>query len=71
VTAPYHGVTVADVELMIIMMGGRVTQSTIRSWLTRGNITRSRNGMIDPESVINWWEIHRKPEKATRTVTAA
>jgi hypothetical protein len=61
--APYHGVTIADVELMVIMMGGRVTQTTIRSWLNRGNITRSRDGLIDPESVINWWEIHRDTRK--------
>jgi hypothetical protein len=64
---PYHGVTIADVELMVIMMGGKVSQPTIRSWLNRGNITRSRDGLIDPESVINWWEIHRDTRKV-RTV---
>ena len=59
-TAPYHGVTVSDVELIVMAMGGKVSPPTIRSWLSRGKITRSRNGQIDPESVINWWEIHRK-----------
>jgi hypothetical protein len=60
VSQPYHGVTIADVELMVIMMGGKVGQGTIRQWLNRGNITRSRDGLIDPESVINWWETQRK-----------
>jgi hypothetical protein len=67
VTVPYHGVTIADVELMVIMMGGKVGQGTIRQWLSRGNITRSRDGLIDPESVINWWTHERK----TRMIRAA
>lgn len=68
---PYHGVSVADVELMVIMMGGKVTQATIYSWLTRGKITRTRNGMIDPESVINWWETQRDHDQAKRRTPAA
>jgi hypothetical protein len=67
VSAPYHGITIADVELMVIMMGGKVGQGTIRSWLSRGNITRSRDGLINPESVINWWE-HERDTRKVRTV---
>lgn len=61
-----HGVTLADVELMVIMMGGKVSQATIRQWLSRGKIHRSRDGLIDAQSVINWWDAQRNHAQADR-----
>lgn len=65
------GLAVADVELMIIMMGGRVTQATIRQWVSRGNITRRTDGRIDPDSVIRWWKTQRNHHQAARRANVA
>lgn len=33
-----------------------VTKATVRSWIVRGHITRSRSGLIDIHELDAWWE---------------
>jgi hypothetical protein len=64
----YHGVTVTDAVLMVATWGGNVTPATIRKWVSRGQVHRTRDGQIDPFTLEEWWTYQRDNRKVRATV---
>lgn len=65
----YHGITVRDAVLMVHAWGGSVPAGTVRQWLTRGQVKRTRDGHVDPHSLHEWWAYDRDTSKVrTRAV---
>ena len=60
----YHGVTVKDAVIMVGTRGGTVSPATIRKWVSRGQVQRTRDGQIDPFTLIEWWDYQRNARKA-------
>lgn len=60
----YHGVTVRDAVLMVSMWGGTVSAATVRKWVSRGQVQRTKDGQIDPFTLQEWWDYQRNANKA-------
>lgn len=44
--------------------GGKIVkESTVRSWVSRGNVRRTHDGRIDVVSLHAWWECERQASK--------
>jgi hypothetical protein len=67
-TPLYHGITVRDAVLLIHSQGGVTTAATVRKWVQRGQVQRTRDGQIDPFTLIEWWEYQRDHAKGKRQV---
>jgi excisionase family DNA binding protein len=38
----------------------KVSPATVRSWIHRGHITRSRRGLVSTEELLRWLDEHRR-----------
>ena len=52
----YHGITVRDAVLLIHSHGGTATPAQVRKWVQRGQVQRTRDGQIDPFTLVEWWQ---------------
>jgi hypothetical protein len=52
----YHGITVRDAVLLIHSHGGTCTAAQVRKWVQRGQVHRTRDGQIDPFTLLEWVE---------------
>lgn len=68
-TPLYHGITVRDAVLLIHAEGGTATAGQVRQWVHRGQVQRTKDGQIDPFTLLEWWtyqqdKVTRKPQVA-------
>ena len=55
----YHGITVRDAVLLIHAEGGTATADQVRQWVHRGQVQRTRDGQIDPFTLLEWVDIQK------------
>lgn len=57
----YRGISVRETAMML-----GVPEKTVRMWLYRDKIKRTRDGRIDVESVRKWWDQDRDRGRGNR-----